>query len=91
MVLALAMIFFHGGGAGPLHEDGRFEDCPKKDGDQFGHPLCRAFAVLVIVVVWFPDQVNAVALVIGVLGLKAGAYLQPVIHRIVSRWAKKEE
>ena len=48
------------------------------------------FAVLVIVVVWFPDQVNAVALVIGVLGLKAGAYLQPVIHRIVSR-GKKEE
>ena len=36
-------VFFHGGGAGPLHEDGRFEDCPEKDGDQFGHPLCRAF------------------------------------------------
>lgn len=48
------------------------------------------FAVLVIVVVWFPDRINAVALVIGVLGLKAGAYLQPVIHRVVSR-GKKEE
>lgn len=48
------------------------------------------FAVLVIVVVYFPDRINAVALVIGVLGLKAGAYLQPVIHRILSR-GKKEE
>lgn len=48
------------------------------------------FAVLVIVVVWFPDRINAVALVIGVLGLKAGAYLQPVIHKLVSR-GKKEE
>lgn len=48
------------------------------------------FAVLVIVVVWFPDRINAVAVVIGVLGLKAGAYLQPVIHRVVSR-GKKEE
>lgn len=48
------------------------------------------FAVLVIVVVWFPDRINAVALVIGVLGLKAGAYLQPVIHRVVSS-GKKEE
>ena len=47
------------------------------------------FAVLVIVVVYFPDQINAVALVIGVLGLKAGAYLQPVIHRVLSR-EKKE-
>lgn len=43
------------------------------------------FAVLVIVVVWFPDRINAVALVIGVLGLKAGAYLQPAIHRVLFR------
>lgn len=48
------------------------------------------FAVLVIVVVWFPDRINAVALVIGVLGLKAGAYLQPVIHRVLTR-GKGEE
>ena len=31
MVLALAMFF------------SMAEDCPEKDGDQFGHPLCRAF------------------------------------------------
>lgn len=42
-------------------------------------------AILVIVINWFSDRFNPVAVVIGVLGLKAGAFLQPVIHRIASR------
>ena len=46
-------------------------------------------AVLVIVINWFSDWFNPVAVVIGVLGLKAGAFLQPVIHRIASRKGNK--
>jgi len=42
-------------------------------------------ATLVIVINWFSDWFNPVAVVIGVLGLKAGAFLQPVIHKIASR------
>ena len=81
MVLALAMFFSM---AEVLDRSMKTED------SKIVQKRTVLFAVLVIVVVWFPDQVNAVALVIGVLGLKAGAYLQPVIHRIVSR-GKKEE
>ncbi|MDF2889530.1 MAG: hypothetical protein K0R23_3915 [Lacrimispora sp.] len=46
-------------------------------------------AILVIVINWFSDRFNPVAVVIGVLGLKAGAFLQPVIHRIASRKENK--
>lgn len=42
-------------------------------------------AILVAVIIWFSDRINPVAVVIGVLGLKAGAYLQPVIHKITDR------
>lgn len=45
--------------------------------------------VLVAVIVWFPDRIHAVAVVIGVFGLKAGAYLQPVIHRVLTRGKEK--
>lgn len=44
-------------------------------------------AILVIVIVYFQSQINPVALVIGVFGLKAGAFLQPVIHKIAARFA----
>lgn len=46
--------------------------------------------ILVTVIVRFSDVFNPVAVVIGVLGLKAGAYLQPVIHRIAARGTKTE-
>lgn len=46
-------------------------------------------AILVIAINRYPDRLNPVALVIGVLGLKAGAFLQPVIHKIASY--KKEK
>ena len=90
MVLALAMFFSM---AEVLDRSMKTEDSKTVQKRTVISSVIRyvvLFAVLVIVVVWFPDQVNAVALVIGVLGLKAGAYLQPVIHRIESR-GKKEE
>ncbi|WP_124065836.1 ATP synthase subunit I [Clostridium sp. E02] len=46
-------------------------------------------AILVFVITRFSNQVDPVAVVIGVFGLKAGAFLQPVIHRIITH--KKEE
>ena len=46
-------------------------------------------AILVIVINWFSDRFNPVAVVIGVLGLKAGAFLQPVIHKIAARFANR--
>lgn len=46
-------------------------------------------AILVIVIVYFQSQINPVALVIGVFGLKAGAFLQPVIHKIAARFANR--
>lgn len=46
-------------------------------------------AILVIVIVYFQSQINPVALVIGVFGLKAGAFLQPVIHKIAASFANR--
>jgi len=42
-------------------------------------------AILVTVIGRFSHWFNPVAVVIGVLGLKAGAFLQPVIHKIADR------
>lgn len=47
-------------------------------------------AILVTVIIRFSDWFHPVAVVIGVLGLKAGAFLQPVIHRIAAHRAKGE-
>lgn len=46
-------------------------------------------AILVIVILYFQSQINPVALVIGVFGLKAGAFLQPVIHKIAARFSNR--
>ena len=46
--------------------------------------------ILVAVIVRFSDWFNPVAVVIGVLGLKAGAFFQPVIHKIAVRRTKGE-
>lgn len=46
--------------------------------------------VLVTVIIQFSDWFNPVAVVIGVLGLKAGAFLQPVIHKIAVLKIKEE-
>lgn len=41
------------------------------------------YLILLLVILWrFPDKINVLAVVIGALGLKTGAYLQPVVHGI---------
>ncbi|MFT4107113.1 MAG: ATP synthase subunit I [Lacrimispora sp.] len=44
---------------------------------------------LVVIILRFSDYINPVAAVIGVLGLKAGAFLQPVMHKIAGIWKKE--
>lgn len=46
--------------------------------------------ILVTVMIRFSNWFHPVAVVIGVLGLKAGAFLQPAIHKIVVRRSKGE-
>lgn len=46
-------------------------------------------ATMVIIISRFSGHINPVAVVIGVLGLKAGAFLQPVIHKIAGIWKKE--
>ncbi|MDW2800235.1 ATP synthase subunit I [Clostridium boliviensis] len=46
-------------------------------------------AILITVISMFSDRINPVALVTGVLGLKVGAFLQPVIHKIAFNKNKK--
>ncbi|HCD42605.1 MAG TPA: ATP synthase subunit I [Lachnoclostridium sp.] len=46
--------------------------------------------IMIVVIERFSDWFNPVAVVIGVLGLKAGAFFQPIIHKIAVRRAKGE-
>jgi small-conductance mechanosensitive channel len=41
--------------------------------------------ILITVTYWFSDWFHPVAVVIGVLGLKVGAYFQPILHKIAVR------
>lgn len=43
------------------------------------------FAVLLVVIKRFSDVFDPIALVVGIFGVKAGAFLQPVIHRVINR------
>lgn len=46
------------------------------------HSLIRKVVfVIALLVLWFVFHVNAVAMIIGAMGLKAGAYLQPLVHK----------
>ncbi|MDO5418145.1 MAG: hypothetical protein Q4F29_13160 [Lachnospiraceae bacterium] len=47
------------------------------------HSMIRklAYIVLLVLVLWKLPQINALAVVLGTMGLKAGAYLQPVLFR----------
>ena len=45
----------------------------------------RVVFVIVLFVLGSRPQIDAVAMVIGALGLKAGAFLQPVVHRTFFR------
>ena len=43
----------------------------------------RVVFVIVLFVLGSRPQIDAVAMVIGALGLKAGAFLQPAVHRTI--------
>ncbi|MBT9780088.1 ATP synthase subunit I [Clostridium sp. MCC353] len=50
------------------------------------HSMLRKLVIVVLVIVlWRVPQVNIVAFIIGALGLKAGAYLQPFIHKAFNK------
>lgn len=47
------------------------------------HSMIRkVFFIGVIGVLWNVPQVNVLAIIIGAMGMKTGAYLQPIIHKI---------
>lgn len=47
------------------------------------HSIVRklVYIVLLVIILWKFPQVNPLAVVLGTMGLKAGAYLQPLLHR----------
>lgn len=46
------------------------------------HSMIRKFVyiVLLVLILWKFPQINPLAVVFGTMGLKAGAYLQPLLH-----------
>ena len=45
----------------------------------------KVVLVAVLLLCWRVFRVNPLAMVIGIMGMKAGAYLQPLIHKILSK------
>ena len=45
----------------------------------------KVILVAALLLCWRVFRVNPLAMVIGIMGMKAGAYLQPLIHRIFAR------
>lgn len=52
--------------------------------------LRMAVMTAVILIVYFTEYLNMAALFIGLIGIKAGAYLQPFTHRFLE-WAVKRQ
>lgn len=48
-----------------------------------GYLLRMAVMTIVILIVYFTKYLNVAALFIGLFGIKAGAYLQPLMHRFL--------
>ena len=48
------------------------------------------FTILMVVVVRLSGWFNPIAVIVGIFGFKAGAFLQPVVHKIIGRKEKKE-
>lgn len=57
----------------------------------FGYMLRYAVILVVCFLTGYFRLGNVVTLFIGVLGLKAGAYLQPFTHRVISRMKGEQE
>lgn len=50
------------------------------------HAILRKIVfVIVLLILGTRPQINAVAMLLGALALKAGAYLQPLVHRAFSK------
>lgn len=47
------------------------------------------FTILMLVIVRLSSWFNPIAVLVGIFGFKAGAFLQPVIHGIISRKTEK--
>ena len=45
----------------------------------------KVVLVAALLLCWRVFRVNPLAMVIGIMGMKAGAYLQPLIHKILSK------
>ena len=45
----------------------------------------KVVLVAALLLCWRVVRVNPLAMVIGIMGMKAGAYLQPLIHKILSK------
>ena len=45
----------------------------------------KVVLVAALLLCWRVLRVNPLAIVIGIMGMKAGAYLQPLIHKILSK------
>ena len=45
----------------------------------------KVILVAALLLCWRVFRVNPLAMVIGIMGMKAGAYLQPLIHKILSK------
>lgn len=48
------------------------------------------FTIMMLVAVRLSDWFNPIAVIVGIFGFKAGAFLQPVIHKITGHKAKKD-
>lgn len=81
MVMALAMFFSM---AMVLDRSIKTEDGRLVQKRAVISTVIRYLSILVVLVaveIWFSEWINIVALIIGIFGLKAGAYLQPIMHR----------
>jgi hypothetical protein len=55
------------------------------------HTLVRNLSVIILVILlWKFTEVNILVMVLGILGLKTGAYLYPVFEKIFGHKAERE-
>ena len=49
------------------------------------HAICRSLVLFVVMVLlWKFTEINLFAVVLGILGLKTGAYLYPAVHKFMN-------
>ena len=66
------------------------EDFAKKK--MVSHSIIRSLATFAgLALVWKFTEINLVALALGILGLKTGAYLYPFVHKILDHKAEDEQ